>query len=296
MQINNTKPSTIYFVLNYQVANTIIRKWVNISMDTFFDKHLQVAQAAARQTGTMILEQLGSTSISEKNDNSLVTEADLKAQETIIKKIRDHFPEHSIIAEEQDLSAKSSAPDLWIVDPLDGTNNFAHSIPHFCISIAYARFGRVVAGAIFDPVRNEMFSAARDKGAFLNGAPIRVSKARSLQEAIVVTGFYYDRGKIMRKTLRSIERLFEANIHGIRRLGSAALDLCWVACGRFDAYFEYKLSTWDFAAGMLILEEAGGRCTDQKGGRIDLNSTGVTVSNGKFHNEFLNIVGWSSNS
>ncbi len=265
-------------------------------MDSSFDKPIQVAQEAARRAGKIIMEQQGRALISEKARNNLVTEADLAAQETIIKFIGEHFPAHSIIAEEQDLSAHSGAANLWIIDPLDGTNNFAHTIPHFNISIAHARSGRVASGVVFDPVRGEMFTALRGKGAFLNGEPINVSEARSLQEAIVATGFYYDRGLIMRKTLNSIEKLFEANIHGIRRFGSAALDLCWVACGRFDAYYEYKLSTWDFAAGMLLVEEAKGRCTDHKGARLDLNSTGIAVSNGKFHDEFINIVGWKDNS
>jgi myo-inositol-1(or 4)-monophosphatase len=271
----------------------LTEKAVEYRMDSRFDKQLQLAQSAARRAGKIILERQGKIAFLEKADNNLVTEADLAAQEVIIKIIQDHFPGHSIIAEEQDISINSGAADLWIIDPLDGTNNFAHTIPHFSISIAYARSGRVVAGAVFDPVRHEMFTASRGKGAFLNGVPIGISEARSLQEAIIATGFYYDRGKMMRKTLNTIEKLFEANIHGIRRFGSAALDLCWVACGRFDAYFEYKLSTWDFAAGMLILEEAGGRCTDQKGSPLNLNSTGIAVSNGKFHNELLNIVGWS---
>ncbi len=265
-------------------------------MDSYFDKHLEVAQEAARKAGKTILERQGQTSISKKGQNNLVTGADLAAQETIIKFIQEHFVGHSFIAEEQDLSANSGAADLWIIDPLDGTNNFVHKIPHFSISIAYASSGRVTAGAVFDPVRSEMFTALQGKGAFLNGEPISVSKTRSLQEAIVATGFYYDRGIIMRKTLNSIEKLFEANIHGIRRFGSAALDLCWVACSRFDAYFEYTLSTWDFAAGMLIIEEAGGHCTDQKGGQLDLNSTGIAVSNGILHNEFLNVVGWNGNN
>jgi myo-inositol-1(or 4)-monophosphatase len=271
----------------------LTEKAVEYRMDSRFDKQLQLAQSAARRAGKIILERQGKIAFLEKADNNLVTEADLAAQEVIIKIIQDHFPGHSIIAEEQDISINSGAADLWIIDPLDGTNNFAHTIPHFSISIAYARSGRVVAGAVFDPVRHEMFTASRGKGAFLNGVPIGTSETRSLQQAIIATGFYYDRGKMMRKTLNTIEKLFQANIHGIRRFGSAALDLCWVACGRFDAYFEYKLSTWDFAAGMLILEEAGGRCTDQKGNPLNLNSTGVAVSNGKFHNELLNIVGWS---
>jgi len=265
-------------------------------MDSSFEKHLEAARMAARQAGKLVLEQQGRTSISEKALDNLVTEADLQAQEAIIEMILDQFPGHSIMAEENDLSAKSSSADLWIIDPLDGTNNYAHNIPHFSISIAYARSGQVAVGVVFDPVRNEMFSASRGGGARLNETPINVSKARSLKEAIVATGFYYDRGAVMRKTLNSIENLFEANIHGIRRFGSAALDLCWVACGRFDAFFEYKLSTWDFAAGMLIAEEAGGLCTDQKGGPLDLNSTGLVVSNGKFHDELLKIVGWDKNS
>lgn len=261
-------------------------------MNDTFEQQLEIAEAAARRAGEIIMDCRGHISISEKAENNLVTEADLKAQEAIIELIRDYYPEHGILAEELDFQAKSSAGDLWIIDPLDGTNNFAHNIPHFSISIAYARSGRVMTGTVFDPVRGEMFSAERDKGAFLNGKPIKVSEAKTLKEAVVVTGFYYDRGTIMRKTLDSIEKLFEANIHGIRRFGSAALDLCWVACGRFDAYFEYQLSTWDFAAGMLIVEEAGGRCTDQAGRPLDLDSTGIAVSNGKIHKEFLEIVGW----
>jgi len=257
------------------------------------EKHLEVAQEAARRAGRLIMEQQGKTSISKKGANNLVTEADLAAQETIIEMIGYHFPDHSIVAEEQDLEVKSGAPEQWIIDPLDGTNNYAHNIPHFSISIAYARSGRVEAGVVFDPGREEMFTAVRGKGAFLNGKPIGVSRALSLQEAVVATGFYYDRGLIMRKTLHSIEKLFEGNIHGIRRFGTASLDLCWVACGRFDAYFEYTLSVWDFAAGMLILEEAGGCCTDQEGKELNLNSSGIAVSNGNFHEQFLAVVGWN---
>ena len=257
------------------------------------DKCLEIAKKAARFAGRVIMEQQGKASISEKAANNLVTEADLSAQETIVEMISSHFPDHSIIAEEQDLEIKSSAPDQWIIDPLDGTNNYAHMIPHFSISIAYARSGRVEAGVVYDPVRNEMFTAIRGGGAYLNGKPIRVSGARSLREAVIATGFYYDRGRIMRKTLSSIEKLFEANIHGIRRFGTASLDLCWVACGRFDAFFEYTLSVWDFAAGMLILEEAGGQCTDQEGIALDLSKSGLAVSNGNFHDDFLAIVGWT---
>ena len=262
-------------------------------MNSNYSKEIRAAREAARRAGKIIMEKLGKTPVSEKAKNNLATEADLSAQEAIIETIGSYFPEHGIMAEEQDLSEKKDAANLWIIDPLDGTNNFAHNIPHFCVSIAYARYGEVVAGIVFDPVRSEMFSASLGDGACLNGDPIRVSDASSLREAVVATGFYYDRGMIMRKTLGSIEKLFEANVHGIRRFGSAALDLCWVACGRFDAYFEYELSTWDFAAGMLIAGEAGGRCSDRKGDPLDLNSNGIAVSNGKFHREFLAVVSLS---
>lgn len=257
------------------------------------NQYLKTAEKAAHLAGKLILEYRGSAVISEKSVNNLVTEADYKAQEAIIKTIRESYPDHSIIAEEKDLTAKKDAEHLWIIDPLDGTNNFAHNIPHYCVSIAYASFGQVMAGVVFDPERKEMFTAVQNEGAYLNEKSIRVSKAMSLQEAVIATGFYYDRGSMMRKTLDSIEKLFENNIHGMRRFGSAALDLCWVACGRFDAYFEYNLSVWDFAAGMLLIEEAGGIINDHSGDKISLNSTGIAVSNSRFHDQFLDIVGWS---
>ncbi len=253
---------------------------------------LKLAELAARAAGKKILEMQGGTSVTEKANSNLVTEADLAAQELIISSIKEQYPDYSIIAEENDLQANINAPHLWIIDPLDGTNNFAHHIPQFCVSIAYAGYGKVEAGVVFDPSRNELFSAVRGRGAFLNNKSIQVSKAASLQQAMVATGFYYDRGAMMRKTLDSIEKLFAKDIHGIRRYGAAALDLCWVACGRFDAYFEYHLSTWDFAAGILIVAEAGGFCTDPAGEPFTLESKGVIASNGKLHSSFSEIVKW----
>ena len=259
-------------------------------MYNLYGQHLQLAQEAALKAGDIIIEKQGKAEITEKGKNNLVTEADYDAEELIINMIRDRFPNHQFMAEETDLTAKGEAENLWIIDPLDGTNNYAHSIPHFSVSIAYASLGRVMVGVVYDPVRKEMFTAIGNQGAYLNKKQIQVSQAASLQEAIIATGFYYDRGVIMRKTLTTIEKLFDANIHGIRRFGSAALDICWVACGRFDAFFEYNLSTWDFAAGMLILEEAGGCINDHNGNRFDLNSTGIIASNGRFHETFLDIV------
>ena len=261
-------------------------------MDVNLNQLHLLAREAVRKAGILVLEKQFSPSISLKAENNLVTEADLAAQDLIIELIKGRFPEHSIIAEEDDLEAKNNDPHLWIIDPLDGTNNFAHAIPHFSISLAYARSGQVQVGVIYDPSRDEMFSASLAGGAYLNDSSIKVSRVPSLNEAIVATGFYYDRGEIMRNTLSSIEKLFEANVHGVRRFGSAALDLCWVACGRFDAYFEYKLSIWDFAAGMLIVKEAGGECSDHFGNQLILDSAGIAVSNGRLHKELLDIVAY----
>jgi len=179
---------------------------------------------------------------------------------------------------------------LWIIDPLDGTNNFSRGIPQFCTSIAYAEHGEVLAGCIYDPERDELFSASKGNDAYLNGQKITVSKRNKINETIIATGFYYDRGQIMEQTLKTIHNLFKNNICGIRRLGSAALDLCWVACGRYDAYFEYKLHPWDFAAGMLIVREALGKCYDKSGDTMTLNGEGFIATNTNLEKKFLDLV------
>ncbi len=251
---------------------------------------IELAQEAARKAGQIIVDCSKKQIVSNKSSHNLVTNADYSAQEKIIETIKERFSDHHFIAEENQVTSHYNAENLWIIDPLDGTNNYAHNIPHFSVSIAYARRGRIEAGAVLDPLRNEMFTAETGRGAFLNGVPITVSASKALQQSIIATGFYYDRGLLMKKTLKSIEKLFECNVHGIRRFGSAALDLCWVACGRFDAYFEYKLSPWDFAAGMLIVNEAGGHCTNSSNNSLDLNSEGIVASNKLLHNSLIKIV------
>jgi myo-inositol-1(or 4)-monophosphatase len=253
---------------------------------------LQCAVEAARAAGTIIANQFNSVAAVEKSSNNLVTETDIASENEIAAIVGKTFPSHSMLAEERRGNTGVLADHLWIVDPLDGTNNYAHGIPHFCVSIAYAERGEVLAGAVFDPMRGDMFTAEKGGGAFLNGARISVSSTSLVSESIITTGFYYDRGELMEKTLGAIHSLFKANIRGIRRLGSAALDLCWVACGRFDGYFEYRLSPWDFAAGMLLVREAGGRCSDRAGNKLMLTSDGVAVSNGRIHEEFLGVVKW----
>lgn len=251
---------------------------------------LEVALDAARKAGLLVKHMAGNIDAVEKTRNNLVTNADFAAEDAIIATIKTHFPHHSFCAEERHASTSRDAENLWVIDPLDGTNNYAHGIPHYCVSIAYAVKGEVRLGVVFDPLRDECFSSIKGEGAFLNGKSISVSSCDGLDHAIIATGFSYDRGQVMEETLESVRRLFKADIRGIRRTGSAALDMCWVACSRFDGYFEYVLSCWDFAAGMLILREAGGMCTDRSGGPVGLTATSVISSNGKIHGDFLYTV------
>ncbi len=253
---------------------------------------LQCAVDAAKAAGEIMVRDFRTVTATEKSRNNLVTETDLKCESEIVSMIRSRYPSHMILAEERHEDTDVLADRLWIIDPLDGTNNYAHGIPHFCVSIAYAERGEVIAGVVLDPMRNELFTATRGGGAFLNGERMSVSGTERVSASIITTGFYYDRGAMMERTLDTIHSLFGANIRGVRRLGSAALDLCWVACGRFDGYFEYRLSPWDFAAGMLLVREAGGRCSDREGMELRLTSKSVVASNGRIHDEFLRIVKW----
>jgi myo-inositol-1(or 4)-monophosphatase len=259
---------------------------------THMRTELKVAVGAAREAGMLAKGMLDRIEAVEKTRNNLVTRADFAAEESIISTIQKHFPTHSFLAEERHDTTAGDKENLWVIDPLDGTNNYAHGIPHFCISIAYAEKGDVMDGVVFDPMRNECFTATKGGGAFLNGKRIGVTSCERLDHSIIATGFAYDRGHVMEKTLKAIHGLFTSNIRGIRRSGSAALDMSWVACGRFDGYFEYLLSAWDFAAGMLIVREAGGVCDDRSGNPLDLTGTSVAVSNGRIHRELMDIVRW----
>jgi myo-inositol-1(or 4)-monophosphatase len=200
------------------------------------------------------------------------------------------MPGCSVLSEETLHETSLAADRLWIIDPLDGTTNFVHGIPHFGVSVAYAEKGKVVAGVVYDPSRKEMFSAVSGGGAYCNDERIHVSKNGSLSQSIIATGFFYDRGAMMEKTLRALHGLFGENIHCIRRMGAASLDLAWLACGRYDGYFEYALSPWDFAAGLLILQEAGGRAGGPDGKDADLSARGLICSNGLIHDALMRIV------
>lgn len=258
------------------------------------NKHLEIAISAAKEAGELVISKLGKSKISQKGTtNNLVTEADIASEQLIAERITKAFPEALILGEESHKVKDLDSSNLWIIDPLDGTNNYAHGIPQFSISIAYSENGIVRIGVVYDPTKDELFIAERGKGSTLNGKTIAVSRNRSLQDSIIATGFYYDRGEILDNTIKAIYQLFQANIQCIRRMGSAALDLCWVACGRFDAYYEYMLSPWDFAAGTLVLEEAGGVWCDREGAIHGLESKGIISSNGLLQEDILEIIRYS---
>ena len=254
---------------------------------------LLVAHDAAREAATVLTRhftrgvEIRSKSVEETYN--LVSDADVEAERAIAARIRRDYPEHAILGEEEQ-QGLATAGDLWIVDPLDGTNNFVHRIPHFAVSIAYYRDGAAQCGMVLNPVHQDCYWAERGCGAFHNGRRLTVSSAARLDEVLLGVGFYYDRGAMMEATLAAIHACFESQVHGIRRFGTAALDLCQVADGLFGAYFEYQLSPWDFAAGRLIVEEAGGTVTTTDGGDLPLATSSLLASNGRLHRRMLELV------
>lgn len=229
--------------------------------------------------------------IETKGLANFVTQADLTAEKVIVDAIRGSFPDHAIISEESH-SDRADSSDLWIVDPLDGTSNFMHGIPHFAVSIGYYRNGKPELAIVCNPISNDWYIAVQGQGAWHNGVRMQVDEATNIDQALIVCGFYYDRGKMMQATLDTIGDLFRNNIHGMRRFGAAALDLCNVANGQFGLFFEYKLHPWDYAAGQLILSEAGGLTTDCNRQPLPLSSTSsICATNGALHDQALAIIG-----
>ncbi len=254
---------------------------------------LEIAIKAARLAGEHMQQLQGKASIYHKETSqNLVTQADLECEERITACIREVYPDHAFLLEEGQSTGGDESEHLWVVDPLDATNNYAHGIPHYSVSIAYVEKGETKVGVVLDPTRGELFTAVRGEGASLNGNPIKVTNTTALSEGIFATGFYYDRGVMMKRTLDAIHDLFRNNIRGIRRMGSAAIDLAWVACGRYEGFFEYQLHPWDYAAGSLLIEEAGGRCSDRQGRPLILNSGNIICSNGVIHEKLVEVVQW----
>jgi myo-inositol-1(or 4)-monophosphatase len=246
--------------------------------------YLTPMQELAREAGSVLISYFGKVAVEYKGEVDLVTEADRSSEKLIVGRIRRQWPSHDLIGEEG--SRTETGSDFrWYVDPLDGTTNFAHGYPVFCVSIALEYKGERIAGVIYDPSRDEMFATEKGAGSRLNGRAIRVSTVQQLAESLVATGFpSHKRHKnpnihfYHQITLRS---------HGVRRAGSAALDLCCVACGRYDAFWEFNLNSWDTAAGALLVQEAGGKITNFTGGPFHISSREVLASNSLIHDELM---------
>ena len=252
-------------------------------------RELEVAVAAAEAAGEVLRSGFGrEQTVRYKGEVDLVTEVDERAEGVIGEVLREAFPGYGMLAEEGGRRL-GEGDSRWIVDPLDGTTNYAHGLPIFAVSIALERAGEVILGVVHDPMREETYVAELGGGATLNGEPLRVSDTDEPIRALLVTGFPYDRAD-MRAAVELFGRLTELT-QGVRRLGAAALDLCYVAAGRLDAYYEKGLHAWDVAAGSLILKEAGGRITDYRGREIDLEGREIVASNGLMHPVLLEVIG-----
>lgn len=255
---------------------------------------LEFAIETAREAGRVLAERFGRASleVQHKGDIDLVTESDLAAERLIVERIRSYYPRHEILAEESGTSKHEGAGESaykWIVDPLDGTTNYAHGYPCFCVSIALEREGEIVIGVIYDPTRDELFAAERGGGATLNGRRIRVSETGDLNEALLCTGYPYDvRG---RDNFARHFTNFILNAQGVRRDGSAALDLAYVACGRFDGFWEEGLRPWDVAAGVILIQEAGGHVSRYDNTSFDIYAPPIMASNGLVHEAMMRVLG-----
>ena len=253
----------------------------------------RLAAELARKAGALIADGLGGErTVGYKSDVDLVTDIDLAAQTLIVDGIREAFPDDAIVAEEDESGPDASRArkgSCWYIDPLDGTTNFVHGLPHVAVSIAYLEEGLPRAAAVFDPCKDELFLAQHGTGAFLNGRRLAVSTTDALDRALLVTGFPYDRRQWVDVYL-SYFRSFLCAAQDVRRLGSASLDLCYVAAGRFDGFWEWKLKPWDTAAGWLVVEESGGRVSDFDGRSYDPWLPRILATNGRIHERALEVL------
>ncbi|HET6853279.1 MAG TPA: inositol monophosphatase family protein [Pyrinomonadaceae bacterium] len=252
---------------------------------------LNFATQIARDAGNVLVQRLGTAKVTTKGDINLVTEADIAAEELIIDRIRSHYPQHGILAEESGeavLVGGKRSEWKWIIDPLDGTTNYAHGYPCFCVSIALEQNGELVVGVVYDPMRDEMFAAERGQGATLNDRKIRVSSVDQLSDSMLCTGFPYnvrERPDFAREFAK-----FTMEAQAVRRDGSAALDLAYVACGRFDGFWEDGLSPWDIAAGAVLISEARGTITNFHDQPLDIYNEQVLATNGLIHDAMMTVL------
>lgn len=253
---------------------------------------LNFAIQTARDAGQILLEKFGrNIKVSKKGDINLVTEADLASERLIVERIRSYYPRHSILAEESGESLVAIEGEnawKWIIDPLDGTTNYAHGYPCFCVTLALEHNGEIVIGVTYDPTRDELFAAEKGQGASLNGRKIRVSNAENLGDALIVTGFPYDFAQRQGFAKHLTEFLLRSR--GVRRDGSAAIDMAYVACGRFDGFWEEGLNPWDVAAGLLLVTEAGGRVSYYDDQPFSIYAPPICASNGLIHAQMLEVL------
>lgn len=254
---------------------------------------LETAIAIAHEAGAVVRAAFPRTALTDvmfKGVVDPVTQTDRAAEALILERLRAAFPAHRILAEESGGDAwQAPGPPIWVVDPLDGTNNFAHGFPHVGISLALLADGVPLLGVIYDPLRDETFTATAGGGAALNGTPIHVSPVARLADSFLATGFPYDRRTAVDNNTARLDHFLRRS-QGVRRAGAATLDLAYVACGRFDGFWEIRLHPWDVAAGVLLVREAGGRATDFAGGADCLSGAEIVASNGLIHGEMLRVI------
>lgn len=254
------------------------------------NSYLQFTQRIAFEAGGILREgYYRHREIAHKSGRELVTSADLASEKFVRSQIERTYPEHKILSEEFGELQRTDVENLWVVDPLDGTNNFAHGFPLLCVSIAMVEDGRPVVGVVHDPLHGETFAATAGGGAFLDGQPMHVSPVETLDRAFLATGFPYDRRTAADNNVARLDRLVRHSL-GVRRGGAAALDLAYVAAGRFDGFWEIRLAPWDVAAGILLVREAGGRATDFDGEPDCLSGEQIVASNGHIHDQILQHI------
>lgn len=250
----------------------------------------QTAVKAAKEAAKILLKYFGRIEKIEykTSKHDFVTIADKESEKKVIETIKKSFPEHNFLGEETGNHNKSSE-FCWIIDPLDGTTNFSHAYPHFCVSIALSKNDELILGVIYNPISKEMFIAEGGKGTFLNGKRIHVSDKTKLIECLMSTGFWYDRGKIMDLNILNMKHVMK-HVQGVRRAGSAALDLAYIAAGRLDGHWEFNLKPWDTAAGAIIIREAGGKVTKENGEKWTPFDKFMLATNGKIHKDLMKII------
>ncbi len=252
---------------------------------------MEFAVATVREAGAVLRDYYrNGVTVKYKGDIDLITEADHASEVLILERIRSAYPNCAILSEESGASANTHASSaMWIVDPLDGTTNFAHGLPIFSVTLALVVNGVIEVGATYDPIYDELYTAQRGQGAYLNGERLHVSAVSTLDQALLVTGFPYDRRTNPNNNIKQFTD-FSLRAHGVLRLGSAALDLGAVAAGRLDGYWEWKINPWDIAAGVLMVKEAGGQVTMPDGSPLDLFARKIVASNGLIQEEMIGVL------